>query len=211
MNVLEQNEETKSSDVYDYIILDINSANDYETSPPIQFLQKEFLSKIDKHLKKGGIFALNFLSHQPKELDITIENLSQYFGLIYTGRVEKELNRVILGKKVELLREKKKNFDNTETEIVIIKEDQIIDTKKMENLYKNLSKKLKKNWDATMNLEGMISGFELSWPKYSKSPFEKNDVEIVGQDDNKTNNTKEMYLKDMQKVQKNKKKKNKKR
>lgn len=208
---MELNEEAKSSDLYDYIILDINSSNDYETSPPLQFLQKEFLNKIEKNLKKGGIFALNFLSHQPKELDSTIESLSQFFGLIYTGRVEKELNRVILAKKVELLKEKKKNFDNTEVEIVFIKEDQIIDTKKIENQYKNLNKKLKKNWDATMNLEAMISGFELAWPKYSKSPFEKNAVEIVGEDDNKTNNTKEMYLKDMQKVQKNKKKKNKKR
>lgn len=52
-------------DKYNFIILDINcGANEVsKVSPPLPFLQKEYLEKLKSLLEEGGVIMLNLLCY----------------------------------------------------------------------------------------------------------------------------------------------------
>lgn len=209
-----EQEETKSdqkiaNNSYDLIIIDINSDDVNETSPPAKFLTHDFLLNLQKCLGKNGMLFLNFINKDDKTFWKVVKDISEVFHLVYSANVENEYNTVIFAKNLKYQIDTKKDCHNEEEKIIMVEENTIFEKKAIEFNYKNIVKNLRKPWDMTLNLEGFLNSFVLQFPNLNKNPFEKKDAHFLDVKENITNNTKEMYIKDMEKVNKNKKKKKK--
>ena len=212
--LIKEEEETKSdqkinNNNYDLIIIDINSDDVNETSPPAKFLSHHFLLNLQKCLSKNGMLFLNFINKDDKTFWKVLKDISEVFHLVYSANVENEYNTVIFAKNLKYQIDTKKDCHNEEEKIIMVEESTIFDKKAIEFNYKNIVKNLKKPWDQTLNLDGFLNSLVLQYPNLNKNPFEKKDAHFLDVKENITNNTKEMYIKDMEKVNKNKKKKKK--
>lgn len=203
-NKAEECKEEMSNDLYDLIIIDINSSDPDQISPPEKFLSKEFLGKLKNCLAKKGMLFLNFISKEEKTLQSTIEKIAMDFNVVYSARIENEYNTVIFAKNLQFESQLK---GEEEEKILIVEEENVLDKKAIEINYKSLLKGVKKQWDQTLNLEELVGLINLQHPKIGKNPFEKTSAHVVDLNENLTNNTKEMYIKDLEKVNKKKKKK----
>ena len=152
---------------------------------------------------------VNFINKDDKTFWKVLKDISEVFHLVYSANVENEYNTVIFAKNLKYQIDTKKDCHNEEEKIIMVEEHTIFDKKAIEFNYKNIVKNLKKPWDQTLNLDGFLNSFVLQFPNLNKNPFEKKDAHFLDVKENITNNTKEMYIKDMEKVNKNKKKKKK--
>ena len=192
---------------FDLIIIDINSEDVNEISPPDKFLTHDFLVNLQKCLSKNGMLFINFISKDEKILEKVIQEIAEIFHLVYAAKIENEYNTVIYAKNLKYQIDKVKDFKNEEEKIFVVLEDTVLDKSKIEINYKNMVKNLKKNWDQTLNLEVFLNNIILQFPNLNKNPFEKKNAQFLNFKENMTNNTKEMYIKDLEKISKNKKKK----
>jgi len=207
-------EEIKENDnnvikLYDLIIIDINSDDVNEMSPPEQFLIQPFLQNLQKSLNKNGMLFINFVNKDERNFEKVLKDISEVFHIVYSARIENEYNTVIYAKNLKYQIDKKKDGYNEEEKIMRVEENTIFDKKTIEMNFKNIIKNLKKPWENTLNLEGFLNSLILQSPNMNKNPFEKKSAHFLDVKENLTNNTKEMYIKDLEKVSKNKKKKKK--
>lgn len=207
-------EETKTNEnlsnkKYDLIIIDINSDDVNELSPPARFLSPEYLRQLKLCLNKNGMLFINFINKEEKLFDKYLKEINEVFHLIYSANIENEYNTVIYAKNLIYQTDKKKNSKNEDEEIIMVQSETIYNKKLIESNYKNMVKHLKKSWDQTLNLESFLNSIILQYPNLNKNPFEKKNAHLVDVNENATNNTKEMYIKDLEKISKNKKKKKK--
>lgn len=199
--------EDKCAELYDLLIIDINSEDCEKCSPPAKFLSAEFLLKMQSCLRSSGMVFINFISKDEKILQTFLQELSQIFHLIYSAKAEDEYNTVIYAKNIRFLQENKKNCNEEEEKIIVVEQESVLSKKTIEQNFKLLAKNLKKQWDLTLNLEHLLGNLVLQHPNLNKNPFEKKNAHFVDFNENFTNNTKEMYIKDLEKVNKKKKKK----
>lgn len=212
----DQDEETKnnqenaktSQGVYDVIIVDINdSSSGSKLSPPKEFLEQEYLENLKSLLNESGILMINLIPAETSVLDECLKDINKTFDVIYVAKPETEVNYVAYMRKENLRREK--NHDGSE--LIIVDEGMVPSKKELENVFKNIVKSAK--WDATMNLASYCGEINVKYPRLNASAFTMTNVQVANKGGEYTNKTKEMYLEDKEKVEKNqrKKKKNKKR
>ena len=194
---------------YDLIIIDINSDDVNGISPPESFLSHIFLSNLQECLNKNGMLFINFICRDEKIHEKVIKEIAEIFNLVYSARIENEYNTVIYAKNLKYQIDSKKDHNNEEEKIIVVQEETVFEKKMIEINYKNMIKNLKKPWDQTLNLESFLNSIVLQYPNLNKNPFEKKNAHFMDLNENMTNNTKEMYIKDLEKVTKNKQKKKK--
>jgi len=195
----------------DYIVVSISTGNLDEVSPPKPFLEWEFLGSVKKCLRTGGVMCINYISKSKKELEKLIADLSKEFHIVYSVQMETEDNSLVFAVNTQFEYKTSINCHNQEEQILIVDEEKIRTKTGLEESFAELYKSTKSKWDVTMNIQQLLTNFVLQHPKHKSNPFEKKKIATMNEDE-MSNNTKEMYLKDYSKVnkkQQQRKKKNK--
>ncbi|XP_077863809.1 eEF1A lysine and N-terminal methyltransferase-like [Saccoglossus kowalevskii] len=86
-----------SENVYDIIMFDIDSKDKTRgiSSPPTEFIQKDFLEKVAKILHDNGLFILNLVCRDKELKKSILDDLKIIFPRIYCNKIEDEVNEII--------------------------------------------------------------------------------------------------------------------
>ncbi|XP_063796059.1 eEF1A lysine and N-terminal methyltransferase isoform X2 [Pseudophryne corroboree] len=87
----------KGSASYDVVMFDVDS-KDLSlgmSCPPPAFVQKTFLQNVKKILKADGVFILNLVCRDPVLKGQVINDIHEVFPLIYTQKIEDEVNEIL--------------------------------------------------------------------------------------------------------------------
>ncbi|EAR90517.1 methyltransferase domain protein (macronuclear) [Tetrahymena thermophila SB210] len=200
----------KKKQQYDIIVIDIVSPQENQASPPEQFLQEEFLQKLQKLLENNGLLMINYIGTHQKECDTLLQTkLSKVFDLIYSYKTENELNDVLFAVNTKFKRDVKIDNNNQKEELIIVEKDQIKQRKELEINFKQIMKKAVKPWDFTLNIDTLCTKLMLRYPQINTNTLTRTNV-YVDQGDNKmVNSTKQQYENDLGKVLKKEQKKSK--
>lgn len=120
-----------ASDTYDFIMLDICVAIPGESTPPLRFIDHDFLVKLKSLLSNTGILALNLIVID-WQYKLILEALSKAFHSIYRHKCKEDNNQILYCLSTDL-------------------EDVSIIDRDMAAIERT------KHWDKTMNLSGISS------------------------------------------------------
>ena len=186
---------------YDSIIIDINSPSDKEDmNPPAEFLEKEFLLKLKSLLNPGGMLTINILSHKDQTVDNCIKVLNSTFDIIYSNKLDNELNTILFIINHDFKREQER---------ILVESDRIVNKKEIETNFRALTKLLAIKWDPIMNMDVYTSNILIRCPNINANPFQRTNFHVFTDDEEKKNKTKEMYLEDKEKMNKSQRRKKK--
>mgnify|MGYP001319190575 FL=1 len=207
----EKEEKTPEKDVsndgkYDVIIIDINNTSKSDRfNPPREFIDPSYLRKLKSILSEDGLLMYNIISPDKTNTEEVLKTINSEFDIIYFAQPEGELNSLVYAVNYRFSRDTK---EISKEQMVMVQESKLIPKKTMEGFFKAIMKMLPKQWDSTLNLESYVSEITLKYPNLYNNPFQKTNV-YVAKDNDATNKTKEMYLEDLEKVNKSKRKKKK--
>ena len=192
---------------YRVVVVDINNTSKTERlNPPREFIEAEFLKKLRVILADGGLLIYNIISPDKSNMESVLSDIHKVFDIIYTAQPEGEMNTVVYAINYRFPRQVK---EQTKEELMMVEESKLHNRKSLEVGFKALSKLMKKQWDVTMNLETYSAEIALKYPAVYSNPFQKSNAYVEGKDAEATNKTKEMYLDDLEKVNKSKRRKKK--
>ena len=180
---------------------EIDNFDDSANYPSEQYLEEKFLKNLNTAMKDNGIVIFNSLIREDNyKLALTSVLVSAGFEAIYEGKCEEGKNCIVFAQKI--------TFPRLDDKLVI-EEEKLIKNTDLSTYIKSLEKSSDLKWDSTMNLDQLVSNFELLFPKATNA-FSTSETLVKNEKGELTSATKEMYLNDQAKIDKKSKKKSKK-
>ncbi|KAM4641519.1 eEF1A lysine and N-terminal methyltransferase [Discoglossus pictus] len=135
----------KGDSFYNVVMFDVDSKDPSLgiSCPPPAFVEKAFLLNVKKILKPNGIFILNLVCRDPVLKGQVMKVLQQVFPLIYTQKIEEEVNEILL---------------------CCCSPEQRLSTPDLMESAKNLEKRLRRPgllWDKTYDLADMLKSLKV--------------------------------------------------
>ncbi|KAM9327258.1 eEF1A lysine and N-terminal methyltransferase [Gastrophryne carolinensis] len=87
----------KEKSVYDVVMFDADSKDTSVgmSCPPLSFVEKKFLQKVNKLLKDDGVFILNLVCRDPVLKGQVMTVIREIFPLVYVQKIENEVNEIL--------------------------------------------------------------------------------------------------------------------